>query len=745
MAERKLEIVFLGNAKPAQDAMQQLAQSGEGLQAKIGGLEGAFSKVTTVAGGFLLGNAITKGPSALLGLSDTARDLELQMKKASVVFNDQLPVVQQWAAGNASAMGLTKSQAVNLAAGLQDLLVPMGMNRDEAAALSTKTIGLAGALAEWSGGSKSAAEVAEILTSAYLGETDGLKALGISISAAEVEARLPGEGATGPHRDRTAAERGARHPGDDLREEHGRAEGVCRGRRLGRAQAGGDEGAHLGGERSARPRPRAGLRGRRHRPRDRRHPGAIPALTAFSQHVGPALASAIEASRPVLEGLGTAIGVVGGWMRDTLVPAVQAFIATDIVPKLQAAKEIFDAIAPAVADLAVAVGERLKPPLMAVLEFVGAHKEILAGVAVVIGGALVAAFVSWAVSATAAAVATVAALAPVIAIGLALALLAAGIIWLVKNWDDLEKKYPALKTATDAVKAAFEAFAGWITGTYVPAVTSIATAITEAVTTAIGFVRDHWHEIEDVIRPVVEAAKLVVQTAWDQMRLQIETVLGVIKGVVDVFMGVFTGDWDRAWAGVKGIFGAVWTGLEGTARNAITLLAGLAPLMLDAAKGLGAALKDGIVSGIKGIAENVGDIAQALIDAFREAVNRALRWLNDNVRIEVPGFDPPGPGSIPGFSWGFPLIQLARGVRDFRGGLALVGEEGPELVHLPRGADVLPADQTRQVLSRVPGRNEVTVTAGDVVIYARDPDQGRQSLNDFAYGLAAALRARGVA
>jgi hypothetical protein len=39
----------------------------------------------------------------------------------------------------------------------------------------------------------------------------------------------------------------------------------------------------------------------------------------------------------------------------------------------------------------------------------------------------------------------------------------------------------------------------------------------------------------------------------------------------------------------------------------------------------------------------------------------------------------------------------------------------------------------------------VNVTTGDVVIYARDPEQGRQSLHDFAYGLAAALRARGVA
>lgn len=38
-------------------------------------------------------------------------------------------------------------------------------------------------------------------------------------------------------------------------------------------------------------------------------------------------------------------------------------------------------------------------------------------------------------------------------------------------------------------------------------------------------------------------------------------------------------------------------------------------------------------------------------------------------------------GVIPGF---------AEGVRGFRGGMAIVGEEGPELVHLPRGASVIP-------------------------------------------------------
>jgi hypothetical protein len=49
---------------------------------------------------------------------------------------------------------------------------------------------LAGALAEWTGGKRTSAEVSEILAKAMLGEREGLKALGISISAADIEMRL---------------------------------------------------------------------------------------------------------------------------------------------------------------------------------------------------------------------------------------------------------------------------------------------------------------------------------------------------------------------------------------------------------------------------------------------------------------------------------------------------------------------------------------------------------------------------
>jgi len=111
-------------------------------------------------------------------------------KKARTVFAGQLPLVRKWAEENKRAFGLSSRETVGLAANFADLLIPMGFTRKEAAAMSTDVVGLAGALSKWSGGTKSTAEVSDILTSAMLGERDALKGLGISITEAEVDARL---------------------------------------------------------------------------------------------------------------------------------------------------------------------------------------------------------------------------------------------------------------------------------------------------------------------------------------------------------------------------------------------------------------------------------------------------------------------------------------------------------------------------------------------------------------------------
>jgi hypothetical protein len=167
-----------------------------GLAAGVGKV-GAFSRVAAVgllgaAGAVVaLGAGAVVGGGKLLSYSAKLQDLDA---KARVVFEGQLPRVQKWASANAAAFGLSKRETVGLAANLADLLKPMGFTAKEATNMSLKMLDLSGALSKWSGGTKSAAEVSEILSSAMLGERDALKGLGIDIQQAEIDAIMLKEG-----------------------------------------------------------------------------------------------------------------------------------------------------------------------------------------------------------------------------------------------------------------------------------------------------------------------------------------------------------------------------------------------------------------------------------------------------------------------------------------------------------------------------------------------------------------------
>lgn len=99
------------------------------------------------------------------------------------------------------------------------------------------------------------------------------------------------------------------------------------------------------------------------------------------------------------------------------------------------------------------------------------------------------------------------------------------------------------------------------------------------------------------------------------------------------------------------------------------------------------------------IGRGVGDVYNAITAPFEKAFNfikdlpgkiaGAISNVGQVIRDKLGDWDIPGPlgkvrDVIPGF---------AGGVRNFEGGMAVVGERGPELVHLPRGSDVIPNDQ----------------------------------------------------
>jgi len=129
---------------------------------------------------------------ALVGknLFSLSEDIEQTIWKSKIVFGEYFDEMDEFAKQTSKAMGLSRSEFLKTASGMQDLLIPMGFSREQATGMTKDVVWLSGALAEWSAWQYNASEVWEILTKAMLGEREQLKTLGISITEADVQQRL---------------------------------------------------------------------------------------------------------------------------------------------------------------------------------------------------------------------------------------------------------------------------------------------------------------------------------------------------------------------------------------------------------------------------------------------------------------------------------------------------------------------------------------------------------------------------
>lgn len=136
-----------------------------------------------------------------------------------------------------------------------------------------------------------------------------------------------------------------------------------------------------------------------------------------------------------------------------------------------------------------------------------------------------------------------------------------------------------------------------------------------------------------------------------------------------------------------------------------TILNASVGALTDTASLLGETLGN-ILSG-EGIGSSIGKAAEGLLKILGGALQEIGKQmivtsaLVESLKKAIDSLFGPG-GTALGFAVGAALVALgglmksiklpsfAGGVQNFGGGLALVGERGPELVNLPRGSDVIP-------------------------------------------------------
>ncbi|GIV73534.1 phage tail tape measure protein [Caldilinea sp.] len=245
---------------------------------------------------------------------------------------------------------------------------------------------------------------------------------------------------------------------------------------------------------------------------------------------------------------------------------------------------------------------------------------------------------------------------------------------------------------------------------------------------------------------LVEAVGIVL----DQLVLLLNSLADIIRETVNLVSAILRGDWTAAWQSASNIVGIAVAFMVGSVSNLLRMVQAVFGLIFEAIMGtledLGVdtetaldalqntwttaweAVERTVKNAIDGIVGTFETLQRWLTNTLRSAINDFKSFLAgislpnpfqvltdtldsiqraiDSVRERINGFKEwlggltiPNPFS--GISLpGLPGIDTgATGIAFASGGLTLVGERGPELVELPRGARVYDAGETARMLA----------------------------------------------
>lgn len=135
---------------------------------------------------------------------------------------------------------------------------------------------------------------------------------------------------------------------------------------------------------------------------------------------------------------------------------------------------------------------------------------------------------------------------------------------------------------------------------------------------------------------------------WDNVKIVVDGAFGIIEGLLDIFIGIFTGNWEKVWEGAKKIVMNIWDTITGVIKKGYNFVTGIWDKL----------------TGKKSASVEVETTNKTAVDYT-------------------------------------PIPKYAIGTNFATGGLSLVGENGPELVNLPRGSKVFTNQKTKSMVSNL--------------------------------------------
>lgn len=279
---------------------------------------------------------------------------------------------------------------------------------------------------------------------------------------------------------------------------------------------------------------------------------------------------------------------------------------------------------------------------------------------------------------------------------------------------DLEQRFHIFSNAVEWIKTAWNGMVEWFTGIFTgigQALSNVWQAITTAFNNVTNFLREWGPTIlaimfwpfslliglvitfKDQIMAVLNALWGGISAGFQAVTSFIQTVFQVASSVVMAVWSPIAGFFGGVWAQIRGIFsgvgnffGAVFGWAANAASGALNSIIGVASGVYNAIasffRPIGTVAGNMIGGTIRGVVNGIIGMVQNGLNSFISMINGAAGIINKIPGVHIPGIPHVG------------LPRLAFGAKNYAGGVTLVGERGPELVNLPKGADVYTATQT---------------------------------------------------
>lgn len=279
---------------------------------------------------------------------------------------------------------------------------------------------------------------------------------------------------------------------------------------------------------------------------------------------------------------------------------------------------------------------------------------------------------------------------------------------------DLEQHFHIFSNAVEWIKNAWNGMVEWFTGIFNgigQALSNVWQAITTAFNNVTAFLQNWGPTILAImfwpfslliglVITFKDQIMAVLNALWSGISAGFQAVTGFIQAVFQTASAVVMAVWSPiagffggVWVQIRGIFsgvgnffGAVFGWAANAASGALNSIIGVASGVYNAIasffRPIGTVAGNMIGGTIRGVVNGIIGMVQNGLNSFISMINGAAGIINKIPGVHIPGIPHIG------------LPRLAFGAKNYAGGVTLVGERGPELVNLPKGADVYTATQT---------------------------------------------------